>query len=157
MTLAHRITSASEEKYRALLRQRRIATALLLIAMAAFLATQYLPPSFVVRLFAAAAEAALVGGFADWFAVTALFRHPLGLPIPHTALIRTQKDRIGRALGNFSPPGTGRFLTRSVTTRVNIGFSDVLAGYNLKLQSHKVTAPSENGRKPHRNPPVHSL
>ena len=101
MTLAHRITSASEEKYRALLRQRRIATALLLIAMAVFLATQYLPPSFVVRLFAAAAEAALVGGFADWFAVTALFRHPLGLPIPHTALIRTQKDRIGRALGNF--------------------------------------------------------
>src|SRR2546423_10562365 len=101
MTLAHRITAASEEKYHALLRQRRIATALLLIAMAVFLATQYLPPSFVVRLFAAAAEAALVGGFADWFAVTALFRHPLGLPIPHTALIRTQKDRIGRALGNF--------------------------------------------------------
>jgi uncharacterized membrane-anchored protein YjiN (DUF445 family) len=101
MTLAHRITGANEEKYRALQRQRRIATALLLIAMAVFLVTQYLPPSTVVRLFAAAAEAALVGGFADWFAVTALFRHPLGLPIPHTALIRTQKDRIGRSLGNF--------------------------------------------------------
>ena len=101
MTLAHRITGANEEKYRALLRQRRIATALLLIAMAVFLVTQYLPSSLVVRLFAAAAEAALVGGFADWFAVTALFRHPLGLPIPHTALIRTQKDRIGRSLGNF--------------------------------------------------------
>jgi uncharacterized membrane-anchored protein YjiN (DUF445 family) len=54
-----------------------------------------------VRLVSAAAEAALVGGLADWFAVTALFRRPLGLPIPHTALIRTQKDRIGRALGNF--------------------------------------------------------
>jgi uncharacterized membrane-anchored protein YjiN (DUF445 family) len=47
------------------------------------------------------AEASLVGGLADWFAVTALFRRPLGLPIPHTAIIQTQKDRIGRILGNF--------------------------------------------------------
>lgn len=101
MTAPHLLTPASKEKYRALRRQRWIATALLLGAMAVFLATQYLPPTFAVRLFAAAAEAALVGGFADWFAVTALFRHPLGLPIPHTALIRTQKDRIGRSLGNF--------------------------------------------------------
>ncbi len=90
-----------EEKRRALTRQRRLATGLLLVAMAIFIATQFLPRIFVLRLISAAAEAALVGGFADWFAVTALFRRPLGLPIPHTALIRTQKDRIGRALGNF--------------------------------------------------------
>lgn len=49
----------------------------------------------------AAAEAAMVGGLADWFAVTALFRHPLGLPIPHTAIIPNRKDEIGRGLGDF--------------------------------------------------------
>ena len=49
----------------------------------------------------AAAEAAVIGGLADWFAVTALFRHPLGLKIPHTAIIPMRKDRIGRSLGRF--------------------------------------------------------
>lgn len=49
----------------------------------------------------AAAEAGMVGGLADWFAVTALFRHPLGLPIPHTAIIPTRKDQIGESLGIF--------------------------------------------------------
>ena len=49
----------------------------------------------------AAAEAAMVGALADWFAVTALFRHPLGLPIPHTAIIPTRKDRLGAGLGDF--------------------------------------------------------
>ena len=49
----------------------------------------------------AAAEAAMVGGVADWFAVTALFRHPLGLPIPHTAIIPNRKDQIGESLGEF--------------------------------------------------------
>ena len=43
----------------------------------------------------------MVGGLADWFAVTALFRHPLGLPIPHTAIIPRNKDRIGETLANF--------------------------------------------------------
>lgn len=47
------------------------------------------------------AEAAMVGGLADWFAVTALFRHPLGLPIPHTAIIPRQKDRLGDTLAQF--------------------------------------------------------
>ncbi|MFL6162438.1 MAG: DUF445 domain-containing protein [Jatrophihabitantaceae bacterium] len=49
----------------------------------------------------AASEAAMVGGLADWFAVTALFRHPLGLPIPHTAIIPRKKDQIGESLGTF--------------------------------------------------------
>ncbi len=49
----------------------------------------------------ATAEAAMVGAVADWFAVTALFRHPLGIPIPHTAIIPRNKDRIGRSLGEF--------------------------------------------------------
>jgi len=49
----------------------------------------------------AAAEASMVGGLADWFAVTALFRHPLGLPIPHTAVIAERKEQFGRTLGDF--------------------------------------------------------
>jgi uncharacterized membrane-anchored protein YjiN (DUF445 family) len=49
----------------------------------------------------AAAEAGMVGALADWFAVTALFRHPLGLPIPHTAIIETRKDQLGAGLGSF--------------------------------------------------------
>jgi uncharacterized membrane-anchored protein YjiN (DUF445 family) len=49
----------------------------------------------------AGAEAAMVGGIADWFAVTALFRHPLGLPIPHTALIAERKDQFAATLGQF--------------------------------------------------------
>jgi len=60
------------------------------------------------------AEAALVGGLADWFAVTALFRHPLGLPIPHTAIIPANKDRIGDSLASFLKDN---FLTPSVLAR----------------------------------------
>jgi uncharacterized membrane-anchored protein YjiN (DUF445 family) len=88
-------------KRRALFRKRAFATGLLLLAAIVFATTQALPPNFVIRLAAAAAEAAIVGGLADWFAVTALFRHPLGIPIPHTALVPSQKNEIGRALGNF--------------------------------------------------------
>ncbi len=60
------------------------------------------------------AEAAMVGGLADWFAVTALFRHPMGLPIPHTAIIPENKDRIGAALAQFV---RDNFLTPSVVAR----------------------------------------
>ncbi|MBO9379809.1 DUF445 family protein [Sphingomonas histidinilytica] len=60
------------------------------------------------------AEAAMVGGLADWFAVTALFRHPLGLPIPHTAIIPRNKDRIGDSLAAFLRVN---FLTASVVAR----------------------------------------
>ncbi len=59
----------------------------------------------------AAAEAAMIGGLADWFAVTALFRRPLGLPIPHTAIIPRKKDQIGSALAGFVQQN---FLTSAV-------------------------------------------
>jgi len=62
----------------------------------------------------AAAEAGMVGGLADWFAVTALFRRPLGLPIPHTALIPTRKDALGRSLGDFVG---ANFLAEEVVRR----------------------------------------
>ena len=86
---------------RALARHRAFATALVAIMAALALATYAMPPGYWVELLQAAAKAGFVGGIADWFAVTALFRHPLGIPIPHTAIIPTQKVRLGRALGRF--------------------------------------------------------
>ncbi len=61
----------------------------------------------------ATAEASMVGAVADWFAVTALFRHPLGIPIPHTAIIPTRKERIGKSLGSFVQ---NNFLSPAVIT-----------------------------------------
>ncbi|HEY8352954.1 MAG TPA: DUF445 domain-containing protein [Sphingomonadales bacterium] len=87
---------------RALSRHRWLATGLLLFMAALWLATRLVPdPGFLVLLVRAGAEAAMVGGLADWFAVTALFRHPLGIPIPHTAIVPRSKDRIGEGLGQF--------------------------------------------------------
>ncbi len=65
------------------------------------LAAHWLPGGYFRGLLEAAATAGFIGGIADWFAVVALFRHPLGLPIPHTAIIPTHKERLGRALGRF--------------------------------------------------------
>ena len=87
---------------RLLRRNRRLATGLLLFAASLFVALRFVPdPGFWVQLARAASEAAIVGALADWFAVTALFRRPLGLPIPHTAIIPANKDRIGDGLGSF--------------------------------------------------------
>lgn len=87
---------------RRLARHRWLATGMLLLAAALYLlARLVLPASDWTELLRAGAEAAMVGGLADWFAVTALFRRPLGLPIPHTAVIPTNKDRIGEGLGRF--------------------------------------------------------
>jgi uncharacterized membrane-anchored protein YjiN (DUF445 family) len=92
----------AEAKQVQLDRMKRRATGLLVVMSIVFLATLILearhPWLGYVR---ATAEAAMVGGLADWFAITALFRHPLNIPIPHTAIIPTRKDRIGRTLGNF--------------------------------------------------------
>jgi uncharacterized membrane-anchored protein YjiN (DUF445 family) len=79
-------------------------TATLLVAVMAlvFAATLHWPHAHpVIPWLRAFAEAAMVGGLADWFAVTALFRRPLGLPIPHTAIIPEQKDRLGDTLAQF--------------------------------------------------------
>src|SRR5881394_1248026 len=92
-----------------------VATGLLVVMAAVFVAARALearnPWLSYVKAFA---EAAMVGGLADWFAVTALFRHPLGLPIPHTAIIPRNKDRIGEALANFLKEN---FLIPSVVAR----------------------------------------
>ena len=73
----------------------------------------------------AASEAAMVGGLADWFAVTALFRHPLGLPIPHTAIIPRKKDQIGESLGEFVQQN---FLTPEVVGPAGAGRPDPAPG-----------------------------
>jgi uncharacterized membrane-anchored protein YjiN (DUF445 family) len=91
------------------------ATGLLVLMAALFAVTRALEPRYPWLAFVKAfAEAAMVGGLADWFAVTALFRHPLGFPIPHTAIIPRNKDRIGEALANFIREN---FLTPSVVAR----------------------------------------
>jgi uncharacterized membrane-anchored protein YjiN (DUF445 family) len=95
-----------------LTRMRRLATGLLVLMAALFLAAHLLQPRHPWLAFVAAfAEAAMVGALADWFAVTALFRHPLGLPIPHTAIIPNNKDRIGGSVANFLEHN---FMTREV-------------------------------------------
>jgi uncharacterized membrane-anchored protein YjiN (DUF445 family) len=86
---------------RALARHRAIATLLLVLMGGILIGSYWLEPGYWRDLIQAAAKAGLVGGIADWFAVTALFRQPLGLPIPHTAIIPRQKDRLGRGLGRF--------------------------------------------------------
>ncbi len=81
---------------------RRLATGLLVLMAALFVAARLLHGRHPALAFVGAfAEAAMVGAIADWFAVTALFRHPLGIPIPHTAIIPSNKEKIGENLGNF--------------------------------------------------------
>ena len=103
-----------EERQRNLDRMKRRATGLLVVMAAVFVATSILEPQHTwVGYIRATAEASLVGGIADWFAITALFRHPLNIPIPHTAIIPSRKDRIGRSLGNFVQ---NNFLSPEVLT-----------------------------------------
>lgn len=96
-------------------RMRWIATGLLVVMALAYLAARHFEPAHpwvgYVRAFS---EAAMVGGLADWFAVTALFRHPLGLPIPHTAIVPRNKDRIAGTLALFL---RDNFLIPSVVAR----------------------------------------
>jgi uncharacterized membrane-anchored protein YjiN (DUF445 family) len=94
----------------------RVAATALLVAMAmVFIVAmrfEHLHPA--VGYVIAFTEAAMVGGLADWFAVTALFRHPLGIPIPHTAIIPEKKDRIADTMAGFL---RDNFLTPTVVAR----------------------------------------
>jgi uncharacterized membrane-anchored protein YjiN (DUF445 family) len=96
-----------------LIRMKRLATGLFGLAALVFLGCVLLgeESGAWVGYVRATAEASMVGALADWFAVTALFRHPLGLPIPHTAIIPRKKDQIGESLGAFVQEN---FLTRAV-------------------------------------------
>ena len=137
-----------------------VATGLLVVAAIVFAVTRAFEPLYpwlgYVKAFS---EAAMVGGLADWFAVTALFRHPLGLPIPHTAIIPRNKDRIGEALArflqeNFRIPSvvarrmqridvagaTGRFLQTPAGegTRIRAGASRLIADIFESLDDERL-------------------
>ncbi|WP_319804070.1 DUF445 domain-containing protein [Nocardioides dongkuii] len=90
---------ADEQRRRGLRQMRTVAVSLLLLAAAVYVVT--LGEDGVLGFVNAGAEASMVGAIADWFAVTALFRHPLGLPVPHTALIPKRKDQLGQGLEEF--------------------------------------------------------
>ncbi|GFG73411.1 membrane protein [Mycobacterium botniense] len=105
---------ADAERRRGLRRMKAVALSFLVGASGVFLVCRGVQaggsPAGWVGYLGAAAEAGMVGALADWFAVTALFKHPLGLPIPHTAIVRRKKDQLGQGLGTFvrenflSPP-----------------------------------------------------
>ncbi|MGI5482590.1 DUF445 domain-containing protein [Streptomyces lavendofoliae] len=102
--VAFSYTAADEEKRRGVRRMKLTATALLLLVAVIYVLATWARSSGITGwpgYVAAAAEAGMVGALADWFAVTALFRRPMGLPIPHTAIIPTKKDQLGTALGSF--------------------------------------------------------
>ena len=100
------------ERQARLTRMKRIATGLFVIVTAIFIATRLLESRYPwLGWIRAMSEAAMVGALADWFAVTALFRHPLGIPIPHTAIVPSRKDRIGASLGGFVQ---NNFLSRDL-------------------------------------------
>ena len=88
-----------EERRRGLRQMRTVAVSLLLLAAVVYLLT--LDQAGFLGFVNAGAEASMVGAIADWFAVTALFKHPLGLPIPHTALVPNRKEMLGRSLQEF--------------------------------------------------------
>lgn len=135
---ALRLTPDDELRRVRLAQMKRVATTMLLVVAAVFVAARLYEARYpwlgYVRAFA---EAAMVGGIADWFAVTALFRHPLGIRIPHTAIVPSRKDRIGTALGNFVQRN---FLTRDVV-------ASKLAAMKLGERAAQWIARPENSRR----------
>jgi uncharacterized membrane-anchored protein YjiN (DUF445 family) len=130
----------TEEELRAQLARHRAFATLLLLLMAGLMFLAYrLPPSWSADLLAAAAKAGVVGGLADWFAVTALFRRPLGLPIPHTAIIPRQKERLGQGLGRFvaNHVFTGAELQRVVS---RLDLAGILGGFLADRESARPAA-----------------
>ncbi|CAM5368859.1 membrane protein [Streptomyces canarius] len=110
-------TPADEERRRGVRRMKATATGMLLFVAVVYVLAKTAGNAGAgawTDYVAAAAEAGMVGALADWFAVTALFRHPLGLPIPHTAIIPTKKDQLGVSLGEFVGEN---FLSEDVVRR----------------------------------------
>jgi uncharacterized membrane-anchored protein YjiN (DUF445 family) len=103
-TFAGADSVADAERARGLRRMKLVALSFLLGATVIFLVCTWAQSRGAadwVGYVRAAAEAGMVGALADWFAVTALFKHPLGIPIPHTAIIKRKKDQLGEGLGTF--------------------------------------------------------
>lgn len=127
-----------EERQRNLERMKLRATGLLVLMGIIFVvARMYEARHPWLGYIRATAEASMVGGIADWFAITALFRHPLGIPIPHTAIIASRKDRIGRSLGNFVQ---NNFLSPDVLT-------SKLRAAQISRRAAEWLSVTDNGRK----------
>jgi uncharacterized membrane-anchored protein YjiN (DUF445 family) len=123
---------------------RRLATLLLAAMVTLFAATLVWPHVHpAMPWLRAFAEAAMVGGLADWFAVTALFRRPLGLPIPHTAIIPEQKDRLGETLASFLKDN---FLKPQVVAR-RLDDTDLAGAIARWLLAPPPATPAPNRRK----------
>jgi uncharacterized membrane-anchored protein YjiN (DUF445 family) len=140
----HNLTEAVRQAE--LRRMKLLATALLVGVALLFLVALLLEREYrwvgFVRAFA---EAAMVGALADWFAVTALFRHPLGLPIPHTAIIPRRKDGIGRSIGRFIEDNflseevlVGRLRAQHVAERAAAALSQ--PNLSAQIAKHAATA-----------------
>jgi uncharacterized membrane-anchored protein YjiN (DUF445 family) len=133
-----------QQQFEQLVRMRRIAGSLLLLMAVLFVVARNLESAYPdVSVVTAFAEAAMVGGLADWFAVTALFRRPFGVPIPHTAIIPNNKDRIGESLANFLQHN---FMTHQVLREElsHIDFADTAAQWltdrhNSRAVAHQLT------------------
>jgi uncharacterized membrane-anchored protein YjiN (DUF445 family) len=138
-------------------RVQRLATACLLLALAGLVAAKWLEPRHIAFGYLAAfAEAAVIGGLADWYAVVALFRRPLGLPIPHTAIIPENQARIADNLGgfiesNFLAPGPVVRKLREVDFAAMVadwladpGRSAALTDFALKLAPQALAAAEQS-------------
>jgi uncharacterized membrane-anchored protein YjiN (DUF445 family) len=97
------VNEVADTRLRDLKRMRFFATALLVLMFLIFVATSFAEAQWPWLAYPRAfAEAGMIGACADWFAVVALFRHPFGIPIPHTAIVPRSKERIGIAIGRFT-------------------------------------------------------
>ncbi|WP_443591717.1 DUF445 domain-containing protein [Agromyces cavernae] len=136
-----RAVPSDAERLAALRRMKRVATSLLVMAAAVFAVSFALQDDIAwLGYVRAAAEGAMVGAIADWFAVTALFRHPLGIPIPHTAIIPKRKDEIGATLGAFVED---EFLSEEVVVGklASVGIARRLGGWLAEpANAERVTA-----------------
>lgn len=114
------VPTTDEQRRADLVRMKLVATSLIVLAAVVYVvaarAEREGGPAWVGYV-AAAAEAGMIGGLADWFAVTALFRHPMRLPIPHTAIIPRKKDQLGDSLSTFV--GENFLQESSVRTRID--------------------------------------
>lgn len=123
-----------------LTRTRRLATGLLVLMAVVFIAGKLMERRYPFLSFVTAfAEAAMVGALADWFAVTALFRSPLGLPIPHTAIIPRNKERIGESLAHFLQHN---FITQEIIRDElrPIDFAGVAANWLARPENSRMIA-----------------
>jgi len=129
-----------QEQITQLNKMQRLASGLLVLMAIVFVLSKLSEANYPYLSFLTAfAEAAMVGALADWFAVTALFKAPLGLPIPHTAVIPKNKDRIGESFANFLEHN---FMTQEIVSAElrAIDFSSAIAGWLANPANSRIVA-----------------